>query len=227
MHFNVTNMNQRIEIAINTNGINILDLTSDANIITDTNFHHFVITSNGSAIRLYIDGVEKTLTSSIGSNTGQWFDDATTATNIFTLGAIKRISLAAVFDGKLDEPRVYSRALAADEIKALYEVPSGIAHEGNAIAYLEGREKDTARPVTGWARAMMGKSAAEQPSGSWDGWIKLSGIAKDGAPYGLSLNKDTSEITGWMYGGDVIGWISANCENRESCETAPYSIVVF
>ena len=86
------------------------------------------------------------------------------------------------------------------------------------------QEDDT---FTGWARAITGKRAEEQASGSWDGWIKLSGNAEDGTPYGLSLNKDAGELSGWMYGGDIIGWISANCENRGTCENAAYSIVVF
>ncbi|HCA67434.1 MAG TPA: hypothetical protein DEP11_04245, partial [Candidatus Jacksonbacteria bacterium] len=54
--------------------------------------------------------------------------------------------------------------------------------------------------------------------------IKLSGNAEDGTPYGLSLNKDAGELSGWMYGGDIIGWISANCKNRNNCEVVSYNV---
>ena len=113
----------------------------------------------------------------------------------------------------MDELRIYSTALTPNEVKALFETPSGIVHEGNGIAYLE---KDN--HLTGWARALMGKSA------NWDGWIKLSGDAQDGAPYGIYLNDEGEELEGWMYGGDVIGWISASCKNRGTCGSIPYSV---
>lgn len=50
---------------------------------------------------------------------------------------------------------------------------------------------------TGWAKVL---SADGNGWDGWDGWIHITGSG-----YGLSVVNDT--ITGWMYGGDVVGWI--------------------
>ena len=215
--------NKTLQIILLVNGVGTFTLETASNIITDTNWHHIVVTSDSSTTSLYIDAVEKTLNTLAGTNSGQWFDDATQA-DIFTLGALTRATPIVHLDGSIDELRVYSTALTQDEVNALFENPPGAIHEGNSIAYLEGHEKDDVRPITGWARAITGKRAEEQASGSWDGWIKLSGNAEDGTPYGLSLNKDAGELSGWMYGGDIIGWISANCKNRNNCEVVSYNV---
>ncbi len=72
--------------------------------------------------------------------------------------------------------------------------------------------------ITGWARALAGcqgvpgvpvgscsGSGAGAASGGWDGWIKLSGTATDGSPYGIQLSGNN--FSGYAWGGDVVGWI--------------------
>jgi hypothetical protein len=41
----------------------------------------------------------------------------------------------------------------------------------------------------------------------WDGWIKLSGKAKDGSPYGVKYDPKTTRFCGYAWGGEVVGWI--------------------
>ncbi len=53
--------------------------------------------------------------------------------------------------------------------------------------------------VSGWAKAL-------SASGGWDGWIKLSGTATNGSPYGVSFSGTSA--SGYSWGSDVIGWIS-------------------
>lgn len=73
--------------------------------------------------------------------------------------------------------------------------------------------------VTGWARAIAGcevtpgvpvstcaTSSAGAAAGGWDGWIKLSGIATDSSPYGVSIGND-GLFSGYAWGGDVVGWV--------------------
>src|SRR3989338_707633 len=71
--------------------------------------------------------------------------------------------------------------------------------------------------ITGWARALA-------QGGGWDGWIKFAGTAQDGSSYGVTIDDDTGEFTGFAFGGDVLGWISFNCANTNSCGTVSYSV---
>ncbi len=71
--------------------------------------------------------------------------------------------------------------------------------------------------ATGWARAIAGFNA-------WDGWIKFSGIAQNGFSYGVTIEEDTGEFTGFAWGGYVLGWMSFNCANTNSCGTVSYSV---
>ena len=70
----------------------------------------------------------------------------------------------------------------------------------------------TGDTLTGWARActvfVSGCSGTLRPQserGGWDGWIKLSGIAKDGNPYGVKLTG--SAFSGFSFGADILQWI--------------------
>ena len=62
--------------------------------------------------------------------------------------------------------------------------------------------------VYGWARAI-------GYGGGWDGWIKLrKDPADSGANYGVYIDADDGEFHGWAWGGEVMGWISFNCDNQ-------------
>ena len=111
--------NKQIEFVLSVNGSVTLVLATANNAITDTNFHHIAVTSDGSTIRLYIDAIEQTLTASAGTNSGQWFDDATQA-DTFSIGTILRASALSLLDGKLDEVRVYSSSISESLITSLY-----------------------------------------------------------------------------------------------------------
>ncbi|HCA67435.1 MAG TPA: hypothetical protein DEP11_04250, partial [Candidatus Jacksonbacteria bacterium] len=116
--------NKTLQIILLVNGVGTFTLETASNIITDTNWHHIVVTSDSSTTSLYIDAVEKTLNTLAGTNSGQWFDDATQA-DIFTLGALTRATPIVHLDGSIDELRVYSTALTQDEVNALFENPPG------------------------------------------------------------------------------------------------------
>ncbi|MBZ1356411.1 MAG: hypothetical protein KY054_01385, partial [Candidatus Nealsonbacteria bacterium] len=68
--------------------------------------------------------------------------------------------------------------------------------------------------VSGWVRALAGGADG------WDGWIKLRCEGAECNPplgYGVSINRDTGVFQNWAWGGDVVGWISFNCANDDSC----------
>src|SRR3989344_427419 len=82
--------------------------------------------------------------------------------------------------------------------------------------------------VTGWARAISGceevpgvpvatcaSSNAGAAAGGWDGWIRLSGTATDGSPYGVSIMNNGSfsnDVNAYAWGGDAVGWVDFSPE---------------
>jgi hypothetical protein len=73
---------------------------------------------------------------------------------------------------------------------------------------------DSSNNVQGWARALA-------YGGGWSGWIKLRG-----PNYGVSLNPSTNEFDGWAWSDMVMGWISFNCKNQNSCPTSNYKVLL-
>lgn len=76
--------------------------------------------------------------------------------------------------------------------------------------------------LTGWARFVsIAKASADGNSGGWKGWIKMSGTADDGSPYGITINNagdgfcKAGDLTTVEIGGenhcfawsDELGWI--------------------
>lgn len=76
--------------------------------------------------------------------------------------------------------------------------------------------------LSGWARALAGKDADDGWDG-WDGWISLSTQSGGGIDYGVTLNGE--DFSGFAWGGEVVGWISFNCVDTESCGTSDYKVV--
>jgi len=99
-------------------------------------WYHILVTYNGGNIEtssnteIYINGTEETLVSGGGSSTGS----ASTSNTSYSLGYRTNISTLYV-DGKIDQVRVFNKALSASEVTTLYEENSLVASyrfEGNA-----------------------------------------------------------------------------------------------
>ena len=82
--------------------------------ITDTNFHHLAVTKSGPAVVFYIDG--------LGYPAAD-YDPGFVFTTTATVGAWGD-SLEGTFLGAIDELAVYSRALTASEVQAIYNAGS-------------------------------------------------------------------------------------------------------
>src|SRR3989344_3381762 len=94
-----------------------IDRRTAANIIKPNSWNHIVGTYNGSGassgINIYVNGVSQSLVDAVNFGLG----DAQT-----TIGASIVSGLPTrLFDGLIDEVRVYNRALSAAEIQALYK----------------------------------------------------------------------------------------------------------
>ncbi len=85
-------------------------------------WHHIVFTVNSSGNRFYYDGVQQTLTYTTGSAAStEWFDDLVTEDKL-TVGSDRDSNPVNYLTGKLDDVRVYNRALSAEEVKRLYNI---------------------------------------------------------------------------------------------------------
>ena len=82
--------------------------------ITDTNFHHLAVTKSGSAVVFYVDGVDYSAPA---------YDPNFTFSTVAAIGA-RGDNLDNSFIGSIDETSVYSRALTAAEVLAIYEAGS-------------------------------------------------------------------------------------------------------
>lgn len=82
---------------------------SNAGFSTDV-WHHLVGTYDGSTVKLYVDGVERASTAISGS----------LATSTIAVRIANRDGNTNYWDGKIDDVRVYNRALSADEISRIY-----------------------------------------------------------------------------------------------------------
>jgi len=66
-----------------------VEVLSPQNTWDDTDWHHLVVTSNGSTTHLYLDGNDEILDELYGSNTGQWNADIS-GYNHISVGAMTR-----------------------------------------------------------------------------------------------------------------------------------------
>jgi len=78
--------------------------------ITDTAFHHLAVAKNGTNLVIYVDGAASLTVS---------FTSVFQFNSVAAIGA-RGDNLTSVFLGEIDEISIYSRALQASEIQAIY-----------------------------------------------------------------------------------------------------------
>ncbi len=94
------------------------NIAQGSKILNVNEWYYIVLSSDGSNYRLVMNGEPLTM---LGSNTGKWFPQLSSAYTLqYKFGAGDN-HIAGVFSGYLDEFRFYKRALSADEAKALYD----------------------------------------------------------------------------------------------------------
>ncbi|UVT18916.1 MAG: cadherin domain-containing protein [Nitrospira sp.] len=111
--------------------------------VNDGQWHHVAATVNTSGNKLYIDGVQASVTYSQGnSSTTAFYDDVTGINNM----QIGRFSHSAgnglYYTGLIDDIRVYNRALSSGDMGELYatgnDAPTITNLAGDTLAYSEG-----------------------------------------------------------------------------------------
>lgn len=90
----------------------------------DGNWHHFAVTGDGTAAKLYIDGTFKANAKTYKGITG---------TIIYMNGWDSGSSYN--FNGQLSDFRLYATALSADDVKRLYNTAASVAKNGAMLGY--------------------------------------------------------------------------------------------
>ena len=112
----------------------------------DGNWHHVVYTLNSSILQLYIDN------SQIGSDVS--ISSATVTVDNSVLGAINsRGTIENYFNGKLDQVRIFNRAITANEVETLYYevqcIPTIVPSEHFNTVIWTGENSSVNRSITG------------------------------------------------------------------------------
>jgi len=96
------------------------EIATPAGSIVLGKWHHVAAVCNGSSTLLYVDGVSLPVAGiNGGSDDGDWFGSIASAVNI-TSGMLKATGSFGAFEGTIDDIRVYSQQLTADQIFDLY-----------------------------------------------------------------------------------------------------------
>ncbi len=130
---NNNNSNHQFGCYINSSAINIQvggivgqSNTSYSHTFVANTLYHIVITSDGTNVRVYINGTQ------FGSATAK---NGTTTGTIFQIGQRPAAQGIYNYNGKLSDFRIYCTALSADDIKELYEASAFIDNQNNVLSY--------------------------------------------------------------------------------------------
>ena len=100
-----SNINKVLTKVVNTSGGSSGNLVSTT-LVNDSNWHHAVVTADGTNVNIYIDGKYENQ----GALSGDVDDDNVRT----TIGSYS--TLVNYFNGTIDEVKIYNRALSAEEI---------------------------------------------------------------------------------------------------------------
>ena len=113
--------NELITIAIDASGgaqNRIGYITTNRSELFDGRWHNIIITADG-VYKLYLDGVQKTLTVGIGSDNGL-FTNRPNVDNANIGQTVANNSTTYIFNGLIDDVRIYNYALTAEQVRQAY-----------------------------------------------------------------------------------------------------------
>jgi len=115
------------------NGSNRWILETDAAAFSDNTWHHIVITQNGTAPELYVNGSKPAQTFTVSTSVTRWWNNITIEqVNIGAL--IWSGGTSGISNGKIDEVAVWNTALSASKIQQIYDataVVDGVLQTAN------------------------------------------------------------------------------------------------
>lgn len=115
----------RARVEIGTKANNNKGATAGDGLATDGRWHHLAVTYNGAEEILYVDGVPQ-------QRVARWEGRVPANSYDLTLGMNlvdpnpKFNEVGASFDGLMDDPMIFNRALSDDEVQALFKSQGGV-----------------------------------------------------------------------------------------------------
>jgi len=104
--------------------------TTQTGLIAAGQWRHVAVVQNGTQVKIYVGGQEKTLTFQGQTGAGKWFSSFGNLNTMklhasqYNAGAV-----TAFYDGSIDDFRYYPRALSASEVGLLYNGGNGTEEE--------------------------------------------------------------------------------------------------
>jgi hypothetical protein len=114
-HFRVSS--DKLEIAQRSNDTQ--DQITGSTSLASGIWYHVALVSDGSAYSLYVNGKPENLTTSTGSNTGDWFADTSNRDNMH-IGVLERTSNLYYFKGQIDDVKVFNYPLTPYQVRSEY-----------------------------------------------------------------------------------------------------------
>ncbi|WP_055523943.1 LamG-like jellyroll fold domain-containing protein [Streptomyces graminilatus] len=161
-------------------------------------WHHVAVTLNGSTGILYVDGVQ------VGTNTGMTFKPSTLGVTTQNWIGRSQYSVDPYLDGKIDDFRIYNRALSPVEIG---HVMSGLTALPSVEVPFNESSGTTASDVSGngWTGTLTG--GATFVAGTKGNAVDLSGSSQYASlPTGLISSAKAITVTAWVNLDSVTTW---------------------
>jgi hypothetical protein len=105
----------KIQVQVEDNNVYLASVTSNS-AINDTQWHHVAVAQDGTGIKIYIDGEQSTVS---GTNSSAWTGHLNISQYKIGYGGWY------IFEGILDEVKIYKKALGENEIIGLYDKQGG------------------------------------------------------------------------------------------------------
>ena len=125
--------NGKFYAQLKDNGSNRWILETDAAAFSDNTWHHIVITQNGTAPELYVNGSKPAQTFTLSTSVTRWWNNITIEqVNIGLITASGGTS--GISNGKIDEVAIFNTALPASKIQEIYNataVVNGVPQTAN------------------------------------------------------------------------------------------------
>ncbi len=169
-------------------GVNIFSNSYSNKLYNDNKWHHYAVVNNGLTISLYLDGV--------------LIDSATIETQfdndqmVIVVGQLNKAEDVRVFNGKLDDIRVYDNAMSEAEIDELSSMLDVIFVDINASGANNGENwPDAYRSLTSALNVADSSKAIWIANGTY--------VLPDGSRYNCYTIPNGVELYGGFQGGEI------------------------
>ncbi len=165
--------------------------------VTDGYWHYAVVSSNGTAYSLTLDGVLDSLTVLVGSNTGDWFSNTTLRDNLVIGKYVDSSGSGGFFSGNISAVRIYSRPSVTSE--AFTDYNNGMlasASDATGLIFNLPMTEGTGNPVDTVGSLTMTRTGGSLPTWQSAKWVSVAGV-----PHGSVVVAHLNGTNFWLTSG--------------------------